>query len=166
MEKVEFPKRQVEQRSESMQKNFMDIAGKIEIRLAQTDDLTGCATMDKLLEREMIKRKIELGEIFIAEREGKIIGYLRVEYLWSRIPYIALILVQDEYRHQGVGKALLESLQAFLRGRGYRLLLSSSQADEPESQRWHRATGFEECGILTGINEKGIGEIFFRKQLN
>ena len=44
--------------------------------------------------------------------------------------------------------------------------MSSSQADEPEPQTWHRAIGFEECGIISGLNEGGIGEIFFRKKLN
>jgi len=25
--------------------------------------------------------------------------------------------------------------------------------------------GFEECGIVNGVNQKGVGEIFFRKAL-
>ena len=28
-----------------------------------------------------------------------------------------------------------------------------------------RHAGFEECGTIAGINEGGIGEVFFRKQL-
>jgi len=35
--------------------------------------------------------------------------------------------------------------------------------DEPEPQAWHRHMGFVECGIINGINENGIGEVFFRK---
>ena len=45
------------------------------------------------------------------------------------------------------------------------MLYSSSQADEPEAQAWHRRMGFEECGIVSGINEGGIGEVFFRRPL-
>ena len=37
--------------------------------------------------------------------------------------------------------------------------------NEAEPQAWHRAAGFRECGIIAGINEGGIGEVFFRKEL-
>jgi hypothetical protein len=30
---------------------------------------------------------------------------------------------------------------------------------------WHRKMGFAECGIINGINEAGIGEVFFRLDL-
>jgi hypothetical protein len=44
----------------------------------------------------------------------------------------------------------------------YRALRRSK---EPEPQAWHRHIGFTECGALVGINDGGIGEIFFRKVL-
>jgi len=37
--------------------------------------------------------------------------------------------------------------------------------DEPEPQAWHRRVGFSECGVLTGINEGSVGELFFRRRL-
>lgn len=114
---------------------------------------------------EVIKHKIEQNEIIVAEVEGQNVGYLRLEYLWLKIPYIGLIFVQQEYRRQGIGRAILGFLEAFLRSRRHKALLSSSQVDETLSQEWHRAMGFEECGILAGINENGIGEVFFRKSL-
>ena len=76
----------------------------------------------------------------------------------------ALIQVLPEYRRQGVGKALLRFIEAFLRDAGHEALYSSSQADEPEPQAWHRYMGFEECGFIAGIND-GVGEVFFRKSL-
>lgn len=81
------------------------------------------------------------------------------------VPYIGLIFVQEEYQRQGIGRAILGFLEASLRSKGYKVLLSSSQVNEPPSQAWHRAVGFQECGILAGINEGGIGEVFFRKSL-
>lgn len=87
-----------------------------------------------------------------------------MEYLWSLVPYIALIRVIPEGRGKGVGKKLLEFTGSFLREKGHEMIYSSSQADEPEPQKWHRQAGFEECGMIAGIN-KGIGEVFFRKRL-
>ena len=121
----------------------------------------------------MLKRKIDaqialnpnrIEDIVIAEWNGKQVGYVRLEYLWSIVPYISLIRVLPEYRRQGVGKALLRFIETFLRGAGHDALYSSSQADEPEPQAWHRHVGFEECGFIAGIND-GIGEVFFYKRL-
>ena len=144
----------------------------IVIRFARRDDLD-FAYQDGYISTEMLKRKIEaqlalnpdrIEDILIAERNGKRVGYMRLEYLWSIVPYISLIQVLPEYRRQGVGKALLGFLETFLHNAGHEALYSSSQADEPEPQAWHRHMGFEECGFITGIND-GIGEIFFRKSL-
>jgi len=143
----------------------MGIAEEVEVRFARTDDLAWCIAEDDLVDEVVIRRKIELNEIIAAEIEGQIVGYLRLEYLWSMVPYVGVIFIQEEYQSQGIGRAILRFLEAFLRSKGHKMLLSSSQVNEPSSQAWHRAVGFQECGILAGINEGGIGEVFFRKSL-
>lgn len=135
------------------------------VRFAAGPDLDWCADIDNGLSRSILARKIDSREILLAEVEGERRGTLRLEYLWSVVPYIALIRVQPDYRRRGVGRALLTFLEARLLDDGHRMLLSSSQADEPEPQAWHRHMGFVECGILAGINAGGVGEIFFRKLL-
>ncbi|MGH9944536.1 MAG: GNAT family N-acetyltransferase [Pyrinomonadaceae bacterium] len=112
----------------------------------------------------ILQRKVEWQEIIIAESNSRLNGSLRIEYLWSSVPYIALIYVLREYQRQGVGKAMLHYLEAFLCDNGHSTLYSSSQVNEAEPQAWHRHMGFEECGVIAGIN-KGIGEVFFRKSL-
>ena len=119
---------------------------------------------------EIIARKIDWGEIIVAEQNateqyGSVIGHLRLEYLWSKIPYIGLIRVLEPWRRQGIGRGLVMFVADMLRRRGDGFLYSSSQADEPEPQNWHRHIGFEECGIIAGINPGGIGEVFFRMKL-
>lgn len=128
------------------------------------------ADMDFLRQRahapaEVVGRKVEWREIVVAEWGGNLIGALHLEYLWSSVPYIALIYVLPEYQRRGVGGALLRFVEAFLGEQGHGALYSSSQVDEPEPQAWHRRAGFEECGIVAGIN-KGVGEVFFRKRLS
>lgn len=138
---------------------------KINVRYAQIRDLTGCAETDYGLPRRVIEQKITAQEIVIAEIQGQIVGYLRLDYLWSSIPYIALISVEEAHRRRGIGRAILAFVEAEARRQGRKVLLSSSQVDEPEPQAWHRHMGFAECGILAGINDGGIGEVFFRKVL-
>jgi len=130
-------------------------------------DLDGCIALDQpTVPAEVIERKIAQREIIVAEKSGLLVGYLRLEYLWSIVPYIALIWVVEDQRQQGIGFRLLHYLEDALRQQGHTALYSSSQANEPAPQAWHRHVGFEECGFIAGINEGGIGEIFFRKDLS
>lgn len=121
---------------------------------------------DGYVSAEVVRRKVESREVVVAEWGGNLVGYLRVEYLWSVVPYIALIHVPAEWRGRGASKVLLRHLEEFLRAQGHEALYSSSQADEAEGQAWHRHNNFAECGIISGINRGGVGEVFFRKPLS
>ena len=137
----------------------------VSVRFAVASDLD-FVSKDEHIPREAVARKIDLGEVIVAKVGGQAVGYLRLEYLWSLVPYVALIWVVPQCREHGVGKAMIAFTVEFLRQNGHDMLYSSSQADEPEPQAWHRHVGFEECGVIAGINEGGVGEIFFRKRLD
>ncbi|MFZ5918567.1 MAG: GNAT family N-acetyltransferase [Chloroflexota bacterium] len=130
---------------------------------AQTD--LDFVSRDGYISREAVARKIDSKEVVVAEAGGQPVGYLRLEYLWSLVAYIALIWVRPERRRQGVGQIMLAFVGQHLSQNGHDALYSSSQADEPEPQAWHRRMGFEECGFIDGLNKGGVGEIFFRLRL-
>ncbi len=134
------------------------------VRIADQGDLDLINQQHALPHKEIL-RKISNEEIFLLFLNGVPAGQLRVAFLWSIIPYIELIYVDSNFRKQGYGQMLLGYLEAHLRTQGYQDLYSSSQVDEPEPQAWHRHMGFEECGIINGLNEGGIGEVFFKKVL-
>lgn len=135
------------------------------VRFADQKDLSFVA-QDGYIPREVVASKIDAGEVVVAEHDATPVGYLRIEYLWSRLPYITLIRVLPDHRRAGVGRALLGFLERELERAGHTMLLSSSQADEPEPHAWHRHVGFTECGRLERINDGGIDEVFFRKELS
>lgn len=143
----------------------MSTDNSITVRFAAHSDLENCFKFDQSDRRDIIENKAEMYQIIVAERKGEIIGYLRLEYLWSKLPFIELILVSSEHRGRGIGRLMLNYLLDFLAANQYKVLLSSAQVNEAAPQRWHRKMGFEECGILNGINEDGVGEIFFRLNL-
>jgi hypothetical protein len=66
----------------------------------------------------------------------------------------------------GVGRAMLNFILAYLSENNHQWLYSSSQADESEPQAWHRHMDFQDCGIITGINEGGVSEVFFRRKVS
>ncbi len=143
----------------------MSVIERVIVRFAGPEVLEWCVVEDVHVTEQVIRHKIINDEIIIAELDGQPIGYLRIEYLWSNIPYIGVIFVIDDYRNEGIGGKILTFLEDYLRSRGHDVLYSSSQVNEPEAQAWHRSVGFVESGIISGINEGGIGEVFFRKSL-
>ncbi|MHA3963798.1 MAG: GNAT family N-acetyltransferase [Candidatus Thorarchaeota archaeon SMTZ1-45] len=143
----------------------MSVIERVIVRFAGPEVLEWCVVEDVQVTEQIIRHKIINDEIIIAELDGQPIGYLRLEYLWSNIPYIGMVFVNDDYRIEGIGRKILAFLEDYLRSRGHDVLYSSSQVNEPESQAWHRSVGFVEAGIISGINEGGIGEVFFRKPL-
>lgn len=137
----------------------------ITVRFANKSDLEACVLFDNSNRTDIIENKIGMNEVIVAERCGEIIGYLKLEYIWSHMPYISLIILKPDFRGRGIGKLMLHYLIEFLQINGFETLLSSSQVNEAEPQMWHRKMGFAECGILNGINKDGIGEVFFRLDL-
>ncbi|HEV2125852.1 MAG TPA: GNAT family N-acetyltransferase, partial [Chloroflexota bacterium] len=117
----------------------------------------------------VVRRMIERRQVVVAERESSPAGYAYFDYLSVVDPFLAMIWVFEEHRQRGVSRAILRFLEEYFRGRGHRVLYSSSRVDQPRPQAWHRHMGFEECGFMTGagsgLAHGGVGELYFRKPL-
>ncbi|MCZ8516743.1 GNAT family N-acetyltransferase [Paenibacillus filicis] len=137
---------------------------KLILRSGRPEDLQNIENWD-WLDENIYEWKLKNDEIFLVEIDCEIVGYLRLEYLWSKYPYIGLIKVHEDYRRQGIGRSLLAFLEDHLRLNEHDTIFSSSQVNEAEPQQWHRRMGFVECGVINGINEGNIGEIFFKKYI-
>ena len=132
------------------------------VRIAASGDLDFIKQKSGL-PRERLLQKIQRDEILILSVNDEPVGHLWFAFLWSEIPFIDLIYIKEDYQKRGLSRVLLGFLEAYLKESGYDVLYSSSQMDEPEPQAWHRHVGFEECGVISGMNDGGIGEAFFRK---
>lgn len=137
----------------------------IQIKFATSDDRNEILKYENYLEEKRLNQILENREILLAYDNEKNIGYLRYQLFWTRLPYVTLIFVNSEYRKKGVGKKLLEYLENHLRKLGYKRLLSSSTANEPNPNEWHQKVGFREVGKVSELNENKIGEIFYLKDL-
>ena len=134
------------------------------VRWATPDDQRLPVVSEDVPDSVVVARIAEK-RVAVADRDGRPVGALQLEFLWGTLPYIALIRVEEKDQRQGVGRALLDFVAAALRDAGHERLYSSSQVNEPEPQAWHRHMRFTECGIIAGINTGGIGELFFVKGL-
>ncbi len=137
----------------------------LKIRFAEMHDLDSCVELDLHKNTDIIKNKITMNEVIVAEVNNEVIGCLKIEYIWTHLPFISYIVIRKDFRSSGIGKSMLSFLENYLKKNGQSTLLSSTMTDAVNPQKWHLKMGFIECGILCGINEDGVGEIFFKKAL-
>lgn len=137
----------------------------LKIRFAEINDLDSCVELDLHKNIDTIKNKISMKEVIVAESNNEVIGCLKIEYIWTHLPFISYIVIKNDFRASGVGKSMLTFLEEYLRNNGQDTLLSSTMTDALRPQKWHLKIGFVECGMLCGINDDGVGEIFFKKAL-
>lgn len=138
----------------------------IRIRYAETKDISELKKLDQWPSERVWENKISAAEVMIATCGKKICGILRFEVLWTTVPFLGLIHVIPEFQGRGISRMMLEFLRTELIKRGYAALLSSSQTDEPQPQKWHIHMGFHSNGIIENIADDGVGEIVYRVLLD
>ena len=109
--------------------------------------------LQEIAEREEVTREgfdfyLKTGTTFVAEEEGKVIGYVASQTVPSlqgvnKELWIAFIVVQKKFRRQRIGLALLAKLQSCAREAGIERLYSTINPNNPESIGLHRKAGFE-----------------------
>ena len=135
------------------------------VRLARPFDIPQLQGLDRWPKEPIWQHKLAGGEVIVLELATEIIGLIRYEVLWTTVPFMGLILIEEPHRNKGYSKLLLEFLKNHLREQGYLALLSSSQTDEPTPQAWHRHMGFKANGIIENIANDDVGEIVYRMML-
>lgn len=111
-----------------------------------------------------VRRKIELGDVFVADHGVEPVGYLRVEFFPADTPFIASVFVLDSFRRRGIGRQLVLHAAVSMRERGLRMVYSSVPTDHSAAIAWLRRLEFDECGFLASPpGEPGL--LFFRRPL-
>lgn len=135
------------------------------VRLAQPEDLPALKRIDRWPKEWMWQQKTAAREVIVLELDNKIVGLARYDVLWTTVPFLGLIEIEESYQKQGHSRALLTFLIEHLKAQGYVALLSSSQTNEPEPQQWHLHMGFTSNGIIENIADEGVGELIYRMML-
>ncbi len=93
--------------------------------------------------------------------DGEPCGIARLDWVWELIPYLGYIGIEPAHRGFGYSRLLLDAVVEHARASGQPRLFSSSTADEPEPQAWHRHVGFRDAGRIRELNDFGEDEVFF-----
>ena len=98
------------------------------------------------------------GLCLIAEADGRAVGYagcclmvdddMWTDPAWSRSVHLQELYVDPGMQRKGVGRRLIEAVEAHARKLGVPRVLVTANADNPQSCGAYRATGFRDHKIL------------------
>jgi len=94
----------------------------VKIRLAKIEDCTACCNLSKIKElatpegghisENYFKKNVDDDEMFfVAEEDGKIVGYILGEPLKDNLTFLSLLTVDESQRGKGLGKKLISRFE-------------------------------------------------------
>ena len=105
------------------------------------------------------------GELFVAELEGRLAGFVWMDRrgAFSSAPYLRLVAVDGSLRGSGVGASLLAEFErrGAEVGRDYCLLVSDFNT---AAQAFYERHGYRKVGELPDFAREGIAEVFMVKR--
>ena len=115
------------------------------VRFAGMEDLDWLAGHDAHISRNVLEDSIRLRRVLVACRGETPVGWLRFCLFWDNTPFMNLLYLLEDYRMQGLGRALTHHWEQQMRERGYEAVLTSTQANEP-AQHFYRHLGYQDIG--------------------
>lgn len=134
----------------------------MEIVCARVDDVDELIRYDQHITREVMSKKVAMGEVLVARVEGELVGELRFSFFWDLIPFMNLLFVKEAYRQQGIGSALVRRWEEEMAKQGYGHVMTSTLSNE-SAQHFYRKLGYLDAGGLLLPDEPL--EIIFHKYL-
>ena len=105
-----------------------------------------------------------MGYVLLENNEP--VALLRYNLFWDSTPFMTMLYVQQEYRHKGYGKKLIEFWEDSMSTAGYGMVMTSTQVDE-DAQHFYRKLGYQDAGglVLNIPKFEQPMELFFTKEL-
>ncbi|MEM3840782.1 MAG: GNAT family N-acetyltransferase [Candidatus Bathyarchaeia archaeon] len=103
---------------------------------------------------------------FVAEEDGKIVGFSRVHfYRWNKSAYVINLLVDAGYRRRGIGSLLLKAMEDFAREKDARVLMFDTAIDNIPALNLYLKNGFKICGYNEKLYENDKTALYLAKEL-
>lgn len=115
------------------------------IRNAIPADLPFLAEHDRHVTPAELDNLIRLDRVLLIEADGETAGWLRWNLFWDNTPFMNMLYLLEDYRMQGLGRALTRHWEQQMREFGYDVVLTSTQANEP-AQHFYRHLGYADIG--------------------
>ena len=90
-----------------------------------------------------------VGEIYVAEENGEIVGYISLSYPhWNRVAYIDHLAVLESKRNMGIGKKLVEKVEGLAKMKGARILAVATALWNIKGIDFYKREGFHLRALL------------------
>lgn len=135
----------------------------ITIRPAARTDIAALITVDPVAltdidRRQSLARWAAAGQCHVAEREGRVVGYVALTRSFFHQPFVELLIVAQDDRRSGVGLALIEHCKTATAGEPK--LWSSTNRSNAPMRALLAKSGFIESGVIENLDE-GDPEMIF-----
>ena len=136
----------------------------VEIEFAAQRDMAYLVRNDTHISPDLLREKVARSEVIVVRVAGQTVGWLRFGYLWDFVPVMNMLAVEEEERRKGYGTGMIQFWEQEMRRRGYKLVLTSTQADE-QAQHLYRRLGYVDCGAMLFPGQVPL-EVFLIKSLD
>jgi len=120
------------------------------------------------LQRDLAAALAQLGdpqkELYVAERDGRRLGFVLIDMRGPFIGYIQSLGVSAEFRNHRIGAALLRFAEERIFEEQPNVFLCVSSFN-PDAQRFYAKHGYERIGELSDFIIPGAAELLLRKSV-
>lgn len=119
-----------------------------EIKYVTMEDKSFWFSLDAHLPEGEFENKVrdKMGYVLFEDRVPK--GILRFNLFWDNTPFCTMLFVDWSAQKKGYGRLLMENWEKDMKGKGYGMVLVSTQVDET-AQHFYRKLGYKDCGGFT-----------------
>jgi ribosomal protein S18 acetylase RimI-like enzyme len=139
-------------------------AERLEIRLAAPGDLPRVLAIDARASdpdrRQRVTDALVLGECWVAESGGEVLGYAVVNTCFYGHPFVWLLNVAERFRRRGIGSALLRHTLDRFPDR--KVFTSTNDSNRP-SRAMMESLGFERAGQIEHLDEGDPELVYVRR---
>lgn len=138
----------------------------IDISVANIDDFNSILDLDESVygfrtRGKFIAESILRNECFKAGLNGKIVGFLILNYTFYENGFIGLLIVDDSYRRRQIGKKLMEYAES--KCMTEKIFTSTNESNLP-MQGLLSSCGYIKCGCINNLDE-GDPELVYYKRV-
>jgi ribosomal protein S18 acetylase RimI-like enzyme len=118
-----------------------------QIRYATENDKAFWFSLDRHLSESEFALKARDKRGYVICDGNNPIGVMRYNLFWDSTPFLTLIYLAESYRGKGFGKQAMTFWENEMRGLGYKMVMTSTQANE-QAQNYYRKLGYMDRGCL------------------
>ena len=138
----------------------------ITIRQTNNEDIQPICSFDQIAidnkesRRDFIAKSVKSDTCFVAEIDGKVVGYTVFDYTFYSNGMIDILYIRPEYRRQGVGAKLVKHVESICKTE--KLFTSTNQSNLP-MQGLLNKLGYAPSGFIDNLDEGDPEIVYFKR---